>query len=81
MEEAPVIIEGLGKERILQELEILETQEKDTLRLLDDYSMPNVSDKVLKIILSYTDYVNRVLFGGEYEKESFNSSWLLHTKY
>ena len=46
---------GLGKERILQGLEILETQERDTLRLLDDYNMPNVSDKVLRIILSHTD--------------------------
>ena len=59
MEEASVMMLGLKKERILQGLEILETQEKDTLREVYDYSMPNVSDKVLRIILSYTDYINR----------------------
>ena len=63
MEEASVMMVGLKKKRILQGLEVLETQEKDTLRLVADYSMPNVSDKVLRIILSYTDYVNRVVWG------------------
>lgn len=63
MEEAAVMMVGLKKERILQGLEILETQDKNTLRLVADYSMPNVSDKVLRIILSYTDYVNRVVWG------------------
>lgn len=63
MEEASVMMVGLKKERILQGLEILETQQKDTLRKVVDYSMPNVSDKVLRIILSYTDYVNRVVWG------------------
>lgn len=62
MEEAAVMMVGLKKERILQGLEVLETQEKDTLRLVADYSMPNVSDKVLRIILSYTDYVNRTIW-------------------
>ncbi|WP_373076709.1 non-hydrolyzing UDP-N-acetylglucosamine 2-epimerase [Fusobacterium mortiferum] len=62
MEEAAVMMVGLKKERILQGLEILETQEKDTLRYVNDYSMPNVSDKVLRIILSYIDYVNRVVW-------------------
>ena len=59
MEEASVMMVGLKKERILQGLEVLETQKKDTLREVYDYSMPNVSDKVLRIILSYTDYINR----------------------
>jgi UDP-N-acetyl-L-fucosamine synthase len=63
MEEASVMMVGLKKERILQGLEILETQENIMLRLVEDYSMPNVSDKVLRIILSYTDYVNRVVWG------------------
>lgn len=63
MEEASVMMVGLKKERVLQGLEILETQKVDTLRLVSDYSMPNVSDKVLRIILSYTDYVNRVVWG------------------
>lgn len=62
MEEASVMMVGLGKERILQGLKVLETQEKNTLRLVGDYSMPNVSEKVLRIILSYTDYVNRVVW-------------------
>jgi len=63
MEEASVMMVGLKKERILQGLEILETQEVDTLRFVADYNMPNVSDKVLRIILSYTDYINRVVWG------------------
>ncbi len=64
MEEASVMMAGLKKERILQGLEVLETQEdRDTLRVVADYSMPNVSEKVLRIILSYTDYVNRVVWG------------------
>lgn len=62
MEEASVMMVGLEKERILQGLDVLETQEIDTLRRVADYSMPNVSDKVLRIILSYTDYVNRVVW-------------------
>ncbi|MBU5427913.1 UDP-N-acetylglucosamine 2-epimerase (non-hydrolyzing) [Tissierella pigra] len=65
MEEASVIMVGLKKERILQGLEVLETQEKNTLRLVGDYSMLNVSEKVLRIILSYTDYVNRVVWGNK----------------
>ncbi len=65
MEEATVMMVGLKCERILQGLKILETQEKDTLRLVGDYSMLNVSEKVLRIILSYTDYVNRVVWGKE----------------
>lgn len=64
MEETSVMMVGLKKERILQGLKLLETQRKDTLRIVQDYSMPNVSEKVLRIILSYTDYVNRVVWGG-----------------
>jgi UDP-N-acetylglucosamine 2-epimerase (non-hydrolysing) len=63
MEEASVMMVGLKKERVLQGLKVLETQRKNTLRLVRDYSMPNVSDKVLRIIISYTDYVNRVIWG------------------
>lgn len=62
MEEGSVMMVGLEKERILQGLKILESQGKDTLRRVADYSMPNVSEKVLRIILSYTDYVNRVVW-------------------
>ena len=63
MEEASVMMVGLKKERIMQGLEILETQDKDTLRHVTDYSMPNVSEKVVRIILSYTDYIKRVVWG------------------
>lgn len=62
MEEASVMMVGLRKERIMQGLTVLETQDKITLRNVSDYSMPNVSDKVLRIILSYTDYINRVVW-------------------
>ena len=63
MEEASVMMVGLEKERIMQGLVVLETQEKDTLHRVSDYSMPNVSEKILRIILSYTYYVNRVVWG------------------
>ena len=65
MEEAAVIMSGLGSERILQGLSILESQPRDSKRLVrevHDYSMPNVSDKIVRIIHSYTDYVNRVVW-------------------
>jgi len=62
MEEAAVMMVGIHAERVLQGLSILESQSRGeirTLRLVSDYSMPNVSEKVLRIILSYTDYVNQ----------------------
>jgi UDP-N-acetyl-L-fucosamine synthase len=62
MEEASVMMVGLEKERILQGLEVLSTQNTTTLRHVNDYSMPNVSDKVLRIILSYTDYINKTVW-------------------
>jgi UDP-N-acetyl-L-fucosamine synthase len=62
MEEASVMMVGLEKTRIMQGLKVLETQTEDTLREVADYSMLNVSDKVLRIILSYTDYINRVVW-------------------
>jgi UDP-N-acetyl-L-fucosamine synthase len=63
MEEASVMMVGLKIDRILQALEIIETQKYDTLRPVRDYCMPNVSDKVIRIILSYTEYVNRTVWG------------------
>ncbi len=65
MEEGSVMMVGLAPERIMQGLRILEDQprgEQRLLRSVADYSMPNVSDKVLRIIQSYTDYVNRVVW-------------------
>lgn len=65
MEEAAVMMVGLKAVRILQGLNILDHQfqgEERLLRLVADYSMPNVSEKMVRIILSYTDYVNRVVW-------------------
>lgn len=65
MEEAAVMMVGLELERVMQALSILETQPRDKIRLLlqvADYSIPNVSDKVVRIIHSYTDYINRVVW-------------------
>ncbi|EPW6542453.1 UDP-N-acetylglucosamine 2-epimerase (non-hydrolyzing) [Vibrio vulnificus] len=65
MEEASVMMVGLGVERVMQALQILESQpsgEERLLRQVSDYSMPNVSDKVVRIIHSYTDYVKRVVW-------------------
>ncbi|MGO2331408.1 MAG: non-hydrolyzing UDP-N-acetylglucosamine 2-epimerase [Pseudoalteromonas nigrifaciens] len=65
MEEASVMMVGLGAERVMQGLKILELQpigEQRLLRQVYDYSMPNVADKVVRIIHSYTDYVNRVVW-------------------
>lgn len=62
MEEAAVMMVGLNIERVLQGLEILKNQGRGPNRLLqkvEDYSVPNVSDKVVRIIHSYTDFVNR----------------------
>jgi UDP-N-acetylglucosamine 2-epimerase (non-hydrolysing) len=62
MEEASGMMVGLEKTRIMQGIKILESQAKETLREVSDYSIPNVSEKVLRIILSYTDYINRVVW-------------------
>lgn len=64
MEEASVMMTGLNPERIMQGLEELQNQnlEERNFRPVYDYSMPNVSDKVIRIIISYTDYVKRVVW-------------------
>jgi UDP-N-acetyl-L-fucosamine synthase len=65
MEEAAAMMVGLSKERVLQGLAILETQgrgDERSLRLVADYSMPNVADKVVRIIHSYRDYVMQTVW-------------------
>ncbi len=66
MEEASVIMVGLNSERILQGLKIIINQKRGSERTIfsvDDYSKTNVSEKVLRIIVSYTDYVKRKVWG------------------
>ena len=65
MEEASVMMVGLNPERILQglaQLQLQQTGADRNFRTVADYSMPNVSDKIVRIILSYTDYINRVVW-------------------
>jgi len=65
MEEAAVMMTGFNVDRVLQALAILDDQPRGSKRLLQlvkDYSMPNVSDKVLRIMISYVDYVNRIVW-------------------
>ncbi len=68
MEEAAVIMVGMSKERIFQGLDLLRTQKRGdsrTLSLVSSYTVSNVSEKIARIILSYTDYVNRVVWQKE----------------
>lgn len=65
MEEASVMMVGLNPERVMQglaQLQYQETGESRNFRPVADYSMPNVSDKVVRIIISYTDYIKRVVW-------------------
>lgn len=64
MEEGAAMMVGLKRDRVLQALRVLEETETP-LRLVADYAMPNVSDKVLRILLSYTDYVMREVWKQE----------------
>jgi UDP-N-acetylglucosamine 2-epimerase (non-hydrolysing) len=64
-EEGAVMLVGMSVDRVMQGLDLLEEQGRGmarTLRPVADYCMPNVSEKVVRIIQSYTDYVNRVVW-------------------
>lgn len=63
MEETAVMMVGMETNRILQGLEVLKGQKENTLKRVSDYRTDNVSEKVLRILLSYTDYVHRVVWG------------------
>ncbi len=62
MEEAAVIMAGLELKNVFQAVDMYKEEIKPDLRLVEDYSCPNVSEKVARLILSYTDYVNRVVW-------------------
>ena len=65
MEEASVMMTGMNPERIMQGLQQLMFQKRGAernLRRVADYSMPNVSEKVVRIIISYVDYVRSVVW-------------------
>ena len=71
MEEASVIMSGLNCDRVIQSLEIIKNQpraQKRLLKIVNDYDVDNVSEKVLRIILSYTDYINQNVW------KNFNSN-------
>ena len=62
MEESAVMMVGLEIDRVFQSLKILENQDREnnrTLSIVEDYKVPNVSEKIIRIIHSYIDYVNR----------------------
>ncbi|MGE3974622.1 MAG: non-hydrolyzing UDP-N-acetylglucosamine 2-epimerase [Bdellovibrionales bacterium] len=63
MEEAAVVMTGLNPKRVLQGVELVHSQRKQNFRRVNDYSMPNVSQKVVRLILSHIDYVHRVVWG------------------
>lgn len=64
MDEGTLIISGLNKDRIIQSIEVVTSQhrEKRTTKIVSDYDMENISIKVLRIILSYVDYINRTVW-------------------
>jgi UDP-N-acetylglucosamine 2-epimerase (non-hydrolysing) len=65
MEEASVMMVGMNSERIMQALmqvAVLHNENDRTFRQVADYSMPNVSDKMVRIIISYVDYIKRVVW-------------------
>ena len=69
MEETSVMMPGVNEERVLQAMEILLSQGTDnkrTLNIVKDYNVSNVSEKILRIIISYTDYINKNIWKKNY---------------
>ena len=65
MEEAAVMMVGLNSERVIQGIQLLQSQRNhnsSTTHIANDYQADNVSEKILRIIISYTDYINRVMW-------------------
>ena len=65
MEETSVIMTGLEKDRVIQALEIIDKQKRGEIRdynLVKDYSVENVSSKIVRLIISYIDYVNNYVW-------------------
>ena len=60
MDEGTLIMAGLDKDRIIESIKVV--TETKPAKIVEDYNVENVSDKILKIILSYTDYVNRTVW-------------------
>jgi len=67
MDEGTLIMSGLNKDRIIESIEVVTSQhrEKRTMKIVSDYDVDNVSVKVLRIILSYVDYINRTVWHKE----------------
>jgi UDP-N-acetylglucosamine 2-epimerase (non-hydrolysing) len=63
MEETSVVMTGFNIERVLQAIQHITRGPEKKMQIVADYSQPNVSEKVVRIILSYTDYVKRVVWG------------------
>ena len=69
MEETSVMMPGVNEERVIQAMEILLSQGTDnkrTLNIVKDYNVSNVSEKILRIIISYTDYINKNIWKKNY---------------
>lgn len=74
MDEGTVIMSGIGKQRILESIEIMTSQFENVnnkLKVIQDYDVENVSIKVLRIILSYIDYVNRTVWKKDTVKKKY----------
>lgn len=74
MDEGTVIMSGIGKERILESIEVITSQfevSTNKFRIIQDYNVENVSVKVVRIILSYIDYVNRTVWKKDTVKKKF----------